>query len=226
MICLGIQTAVQPYSVALVSEKGLLAEHTLQRNYDASEDLMYWIDELCKSIDITTQDIAAIGIVNGPGSYTGLRIGVTTAKTIAMVYKIPVYGISSLESLATSGVVSGSVIVSVMPARKNEFNFQVFSSTEGDCVERSEQLAMMTEEFAEFLNRFEEPIVVSGYITDNLLELLSVSHSVISEPLTAHVVATKAYGLLGAGNKGVLRDVMPRYSHQPLLGGPAGKVTA
>jgi tRNA threonylcarbamoyladenosine biosynthesis protein TsaB len=128
MICLGIQTAVQPYSIALVTEKGLLAEHTLQQNYDASEDLMAWIESLCGSVDTKVSELSAIAVVNGPGSYTGLRIGVTTAKTIGLVFGMPVYGVSSLEALAQAGRVSDTVVVSIMPARKNEFNFQLFSS--------------------------------------------------------------------------------------------------
>lgn len=225
MICLGIQTAVQPYSVALISEEGLLAEHTLQRNYDASEDLMYWIDELCASVGVTVDQLAAIGVVNGPGSYTGLRIGVTTAKTVAMVYNIPVYGVSSLESLAYAGIASDSVIVSVMPARKNEFNFQVFSSSEGCIVERSERIALMVDDFSAFLNRFEVPIVVVGYVTDALREKLVVGHRILQDPLTAYTVATHTIKELKAGQKGELRDVMPYYSHQPLLGGPSGNVS-
>lgn len=223
MICLGIQTAVQPYSIALVSEEGLLAEQTLTRDYDASEDLMVWIEDLCKSVKIETSDLSAVGVINGPGSYTGLRIGVTTAKTIAMVYNIPVYGVSSLESLAQAGRSADTVIVSVMPARKNEFNIQVFVSYDGVVSERSSRVAHKTEEFAAFLNRFDETVVLSGYVTEDLLGRIMSPVRVIKEPLTSRYVAARSVELLASGEKGELRNVMPYYSHEPLLGGPAGK---
>lgn len=97
---LAIDTSTAVLTLALSADGKLIAERCSQAERNHSIKLLPEIDEILKEAGITPSDLDAVAVGYGPGSYTGVRIGVTVAKTFAWSLGIPVYGVSSLEALA------------------------------------------------------------------------------------------------------------------------------
>jgi tRNA threonylcarbamoyladenosine biosynthesis protein TsaB len=100
-LILCIETATKSCSIALAREGQLLAcKEAVSQEYSHSEQLTVFIEDLLQEQHLTVQDLNAIAISSGPGSYTGLRIGVSTAKGLCYSLDIPLISISTLEAMA------------------------------------------------------------------------------------------------------------------------------
>lgn len=133
MYVLGIETATPVGSVAVANENGLVAEYTLIRGTTHSERLLPVLDHLLKSASLPFRGIDVLAISLGPGSFTGLRIGVSTAKGLALAGEKPVVGISTLDALAENYRGIDTVLCPMLDARKKEVFAAVYrgSRTEG-----------------------------------------------------------------------------------------------
>ncbi|WOV87076.1 tRNA (adenosine(37)-N6)-threonylcarbamoyltransferase complex dimerization subunit type 1 TsaB [Sporosarcina oncorhynchi] len=119
MIWLGIDTANTPLSVAIVKDGTILAEVNSSMAVNHSLRAMSTIEELFATVQLQPKDIDAIAVSEGPGSYTGVRIGVTIAKTLAWTLKKPLTGISSLKALAANANFFDGFICPLVDARRN-----------------------------------------------------------------------------------------------------------
>ena len=117
MKVLAFDTSSKALSVALLEEENRLAELTLTIKKNHSITLMPTIEFLMASIDWKPTDLDRIVVAEGPGSYTGLRIAVATAKTLAQTLKIDLVGVSSLLALVPEGI--EGLAIPVMDARRN-----------------------------------------------------------------------------------------------------------
>ncbi|ARJ50223.1 tRNA (adenosine(37)-N6)-threonylcarbamoyltransferase complex dimerization subunit type 1 TsaB [Staphylococcus lutrae] len=119
MYSLLIDSANQPLSVAIMKDGEVLLTYTTTIKRNHSVQLMPMIEWLMKQAQLKPQDLSEVIVAEGPGSYTGLRIGVTTAKTLAYTLGIRLYGVSSLKALAVQIHSPHSYIIPVMDARRN-----------------------------------------------------------------------------------------------------------
>ncbi|HSR10897.1 MAG TPA: tRNA (adenosine(37)-N6)-threonylcarbamoyltransferase complex dimerization subunit type 1 TsaB, partial [Thermodesulfobacteriota bacterium] len=132
MIVLALETATLAGSVALVDagdgETGrrIIGENTLSNPETHSARLMPGIDRLLKEASLTIRDIGGIAVSIGPGSFTGLRIGVATAKGLAYALGIPVAGVPTLDALAATRPFSPDPVCPVLDARKKEVYAALF----------------------------------------------------------------------------------------------------
>ena len=117
MNILAMDTSNKALSLALLHDKELLGQVTLNIKKNHSITLMPAIDFLMKSLDMKPTDLDRIVVAQGPGSYTGLRIAVATAKTLAHTLKIELVGVSSLLALVPEQV--EGLVIPVMDARRN-----------------------------------------------------------------------------------------------------------
>ena len=128
MIWLGIDTSNVPLSVAVVKDNQLLVEWTSSIKVTHSVGAMPAVEEALKQASIKPGDIDVIAVAEGPGSYTGVRIGVTIAKTLAWTLKVPVVGISSLQTLAANGSLFNGLICPIMDARRGNVFSAIYSN--------------------------------------------------------------------------------------------------
>lgn len=124
---LNIETATKNCSVALAKEgKTILCKEIAEEGYSHAERLHIFIEEIVKEAGITFSDLAAIAVSQGPGSYTGLRIGVSAAKGLCYALGIPLIAVDTLQTLASQITVSDGLIIPMIDARRMEVYSAVF----------------------------------------------------------------------------------------------------
>jgi len=128
-IILNIETATTNCSVSIAKDGRMIAlkEHN-NASYSHSEDLHFFIEESLEAATFSTADLDAIAVSKGPGSYTGLRIGVSAAKGLCFALDLPLIGISTLESMASQFKIKDGVVIPVLDARRMEVYSAVFNS--------------------------------------------------------------------------------------------------
>lgn len=125
---LNIETATKNCSVALAKEgKTILCKEIAEEGYSHAERLHVFIEEIVKEAGITFSDLAAIAVSQGPGSYTGLRIGVSAAKGLCYALGIPLIAIDTLQTLSSQITVSDGLIIPMIDARRMEVYSAVFA---------------------------------------------------------------------------------------------------
>ena len=117
MKLLAFDTSNQALSLSILEDEHLLAQTTLNIKKNHSITLMPAIDFLMNSLDMKPTDLDRIAVAQGPGSYTGLRIAVATAKTLAHTLKIELVGVSSLLALVPEQV--EGLVIPIVDARRN-----------------------------------------------------------------------------------------------------------
>ncbi len=129
-LILNIETATKNCSVSLSYKGALLAVKELNDgNYSHSENVHVFVEDVLKSANRSIKNIDAIAVSKGPGSYTGLRIGVSTAKGLCFSLDKPLISISTLASLANSiKVKNNGIIIPLLDARRMEVYSAVFDS--------------------------------------------------------------------------------------------------
>jgi tRNA threonylcarbamoyladenosine biosynthesis protein TsaB len=150
---LSIETSTSICSVAIHEQGELLALAEIKEPGAHAEKLVSLVDAALKQANLRLVDLAAVAVSQGPGSYTGLRIGVSTAKGIAYALDIPLIGINTLQAMAASQkIAEGEYVVAVLDARRQE----VYTQTFGDSLQELSPIeAVVLEEgvFASILEK-------------------------------------------------------------------------
>jgi tRNA threonylcarbamoyladenosine biosynthesis protein TsaB len=120
VIVLGIETATDQVGCALGGVEGLLSSFHAARGRRHAEMLVPAIDFVCRSVGIELREISVVAVDVGPGLFTGLRVGIATAKSMAQALRVPMIGLSSLDLLAHQVRYCKKLIVPVIDAKRNE----------------------------------------------------------------------------------------------------------
>jgi tRNA threonylcarbamoyladenosine biosynthesis protein TsaB len=120
LLVLGIDTATLVCSTAVVSEEKLVAEYTLQVKKTHSERLLPFIAAMLKDAGIDLGSLDGVAVAAGPGSFTGLRIGIVTARALGQALEVPLCGVSTLEALAAQHPLFNGIICPILDARRNQ----------------------------------------------------------------------------------------------------------
>ena len=153
---LAIDTSNQTLTVAVCEEKKIIGQYTITVKRNHSLTLMPAITQLVKEVGLTPNDFDRIVVAQGPGSYTGLRIGVTTAKTLAYTLKKELVGISSLKTLAANCVMVKGTIVPVFDARRNNVYTGAYEYVDGILTMRIADRHIAMEEWLEQLKTVDQ----------------------------------------------------------------------
>ncbi len=171
MTILGIDTSGKTASAAVCTENSVLAQTTVYTKLTHSQVILPICEEVLKSAGMVLTDIDVIAAAAGPGSYTGLRIGIAAVKGICFALGKPCIGISTLESLAYNVSLHKGVICAVMRARLDLVYCAVFRS-DGRSVSRiTEDGIMPIEELKADLEAMEGDIAVVGDAAEKLSEI-------------------------------------------------------
>lgn len=131
MLILGIDTATDQIGVALGGHEGVIASFEVARGRRHAETLAPAIDFVCAQADIGLDELGLIAVDVGPGLFTGLRVGIASAKALALARRVPMIGISSLDLLAFPHRGADRVVVPVVDARKGEVYWAMYRQVPG-----------------------------------------------------------------------------------------------
>ncbi len=142
---LNIETATKNCSVSIAKNgETVLCKEIAEEGYSHAEKLHVFIEEVIAESGISVQDLKAIAVSQGPGSYTGLRIGVSAAKGLCFALNIPLIAVDTLQTLASKANVSDGKIIPMLDARRMEVYSEIFTADLQ--VKRGIQAEIITEE--------------------------------------------------------------------------------
>ncbi|MFC0274522.1 tRNA (adenosine(37)-N6)-threonylcarbamoyltransferase complex dimerization subunit type 1 TsaB [Metabacillus herbersteinensis] len=162
MKALAIDTSNYVLGIALIDETQVIGEYITNLKKNHSARAMPAIDSLLKECDIVPQDLDKIIVAVGPGSYTGVRIGVSIAKTLAWSLNVPIVGVSSLETLAANGRLFDGYICPLFDARRGRVYTGLYQSTAEGLLVVEEDQNVLLEDWAEILKEKRKPVLFLG----------------------------------------------------------------
>ena len=162
MLILAFETSAKACSAALHDGQKLLAESVQNSGLTHSQTLMVMAEDLLKVCGKSAADVTHLAVAAGPGSFTGVRIGVSAAKGFAWGAELPVYGMSTLEAMARwLGVMDGHICC-CMDARRNQVYNAVFLADGGKLDRVCEDRAIALADLKEELTHIDGPIYLVG----------------------------------------------------------------
>ena len=162
MLILAFETSAKAGSVALHDGQKLLAESYQNTGLTHSQTLMVMAEDMLKQCGYTAKDVTHVAVAAGPGSFTGVRIGVAAAKGLAWGLQAPCYGVSTLEAMAKNlGVFEGHVCA-CMDARRNQVYNALFLADGAAPLRLTEDRAIALAELKTELEHIDGPIFLVG----------------------------------------------------------------
>lgn len=162
MIVLSMDSSSLVTTVALLKDEHLLGEFTLNFKREHSVILMEKIEMLLKDCNIDISEVDGFVVSKGPGSFTGLRIGMATVKGLSMGSNKPYLSISSLDSLAYSLVNFDGIICPIMDALRDSVFTCMYKSSNGELSKITDYSTLSLDELVEVLQQKDEPVIFTG----------------------------------------------------------------
>ena len=183
MKILGIDTSTMAANVAVLEDDKLICEYTVNTKKTHSQKLMPMIENMLKLSDIEIKDINAIGICVGPGSFTGLRIGMATAKAMAHVNNIPLIGVNSLEVLGANMDICNKKVCSILDAQRNQVYTckYIFEDNKSKALEEI-NIMPIDDLLEELASTNEEWVIVGEAVYKYKEKIEAISNITISSP--------------------------------------------
>lgn len=222
MLILALDTSSIVASAALMEEEKLIGEYTINQDKTHSQKLMPLIDALLQACERQLEDVDIIAVAEGPGSFTGLRIGVATAKGLAHGANIPVIGVSTLDGLAFNLPYCEGLICPMLDARRNQVYAGVYKWEAGALHRILGPMAVSIEELIEGLSARPERVVFLGDGVGRHKELLEekLKDRMLLAPNRANMqsaasVAELALQQAREGNMDNFYSLTPEYLRKP-----------
>ena len=217
MLLLAFETSAKAASVALFEGDRLLGEQYQNTGLTHSQTLMVMAQELLRQCGKAPADVEAVAVANGPGSFTGVRIGAAAAKGFAWGAEIPLYGVSTLEAMALGLGAWEGYICPVMDARRSQVYNALFYVNQGKVSRITEDRAIALAELGQEIKNFEKPVFLVGdggnLCYNTLLE--SVPNLVLPPEHRLHQravgVGLAALEQISAGESGDGKTLAPNY---------------
>ncbi len=192
MKILAIDTSASPVSAALVEDGRLLGEFYLNIRTTHSQTLMPLVSALLETTGTAVSDIDLFAVNAGPGSFTGVRIGVASVKGMSMPLDKPCAQVSTLEAMAYSMPYRHGIVCAVMDARCKQVYNALFRLTDGQVERITEDRAIPVEMLAGELGEMKEPVYLTGDGAELCYEQLHEMENVVLTPV--NIRFQHAYG--------------------------------
>ncbi len=162
MLLLCFETSAKAASVALFDDSDLLGESYQHTALTHSQTLMVMAQDLLKQCQRTPQQVTHVAVASGPGSFTGVRIGVAAAKGFAWGNQLPCCGVSTLQAMALGLGIRDGWICAVMDARRAQVYNAIFKAEKGILTRHSPDRAVSIEELGQELLTLDGPVYLVG----------------------------------------------------------------
>ena len=162
MLILAFESTAKAASAALVRDGKLVSQYSQCSGLTHSRTLLPMGEDMLKNAELTLGDVDLIAVAHGPGSFTGVRIGVSMVKGLAWAADKPCVGVSTLEAMAWHGLAAGGLICPVMDARRSQVYNALFRMEDGRPVRLTEDRPIALTELAEELCAYKERVFLVG----------------------------------------------------------------
>lgn len=162
MLMLAFESSAKPASVALLRDGELIAQYSQYTSLTHSRTLLPMAEALLKNCEIEPAEIDLYAVAHGPGSFTGIRIGVSTVKGLAWASGKPCIGVSTLEAMAWNGVSRGGHICPVMDARRSQVYNALFEIKDGKPERMCDDRPISLEELSAEIRLLPAPVFITG----------------------------------------------------------------
>lgn len=217
MKILALETSAKAVSAAISEDGKILASGYQDTGLTHSRTLMPIVEHILKNTGLTAADMDAIAVAAGPGSFTGIRIGVSAAKGLAFAAEKPAIGVSTLAAMARNVAFADGLIICAMDARRNQIYNAVFACVNGQLSRLTPDRAIALTDLAEELKADIRPKTVvgdGGRLCHAFLEDAGISCRLAPPHLlmqNAMSVALEAETLAAAGVLASAQDLEPVY---------------
>lgn len=197
MLILAFETSAKACSAALIADGKLLGECYQNTGLTHSQTLMVMAEDLLSQCGKTAANVDAVAVAAGPGSFTGVRIGVAAAKGFAWGRDIPCFGISTLEAMAENLGACNGYVCAVMDARRNQVYNAIFRADCGKLTRICDDRAISIEELREDAEKLDGPIFLVG-------DGSALCYNILSESVPRLVVPPEHHTHQRAAGVGIL----------------------
>ena len=217
MKVLALETSAKAVSAAVTEDGKVLASGYQDTGLTHSRTLMPIVEHILKNTDLTVQDCDVIAVAAGPGSFTGIRIGVSAAKGLAFAADKPAVGVSTLAAMARNVAWMDGLVVCAMDARRQQVYNALFQAENGRLTRLTPDRAISLEDLAAELKADARPKIIVGdgaHLCYNDLSERGIScrmapaHLVMQNAVS---VALEAEELAGAGQLLTAQELQPVY---------------
>lgn len=214
MKILAIDTSNFPLGVALIDENKVIGEYMTNVKRNHSLKAMPAVEQLLKDCDTDVKELTKIVVANGPGSYTGVRIGVTLAKTLAWSLDIPLVPVSSLAVLASSGRYFNGYLSPIFDARRGQVYTGLYRFRDGKLEDVLEDRNVMLTDWVEELKNYEGEILFVGNDTGIHAEAIqgALGEKAVLAPFVSHNPRPSELAYIGMDmEESTAHEVLPNY---------------
>ncbi|MFL0245913.1 tRNA (adenosine(37)-N6)-threonylcarbamoyltransferase complex dimerization subunit type 1 TsaB [Candidatus Clostridium stratigraminis] len=221
MKILSIDSATECASCAVIDENKLIGEISLNYKKQHSVILMPMVDSLLKSLEFTIKDIDGFVVSKGPGSFTGLRIGISMIKGLSQGTNKPFVSVSSLDALAYNMSYTGGIICPILDALRDNVYTALYSFKNDKLIKLTDYMALHIDELIEMLKQYDCSVTFLGdaamKFKSKLLKSFDKNHFA---PNHLNLVKASSLGELGlnmlsSGIRDELFSTSPIYIRKP-----------
>ena len=213
MLILAFESSAKPASVALVRDGALVSQYSQCSALTHSRTLLPMAEDMLKNAELSLEDVDLIAVAHGPGSFTGIRIGVSTVKGLAWAADKPCVGVSTLEAMAWHGLCRGGYICPVMDARRQQVYNALFEIENGKPRRITEDRPIALEALAEEVRALDAPVFLVGDGAELTREYFQ-SHDIPCVMAPENLRWQSAWGVAMAASgkpSGTADDLLPVY---------------
>ena len=162
MLILAFESSAKSASVALVKDGALLSQYSQCSALTHSRTLLPMAEDMLKNAEVKLSEVDLIAVAHGPGSFTGIRIGVSTVKGLSWAADKPCVGVSTLEAMAWHGLMAGGYVCPVMDARRQQVYNALFKIEDGKPQRITDDRPIALAQLADEVRSLNAPVLLVG----------------------------------------------------------------